>query len=201
MASPDLRKALREPFPADQVLQRQGPGGKKLDYVPIETVLRRLIDATATLDSGYAWQVTYCNVEKIERPSDDGPPTIQWAATVAGQLLIHGDAGGGIGSMINADLDMACKSANTEAIKNAAKNGFGVGLELWDADYREGLGAKRRLLAGSEQAMKQAVWKLAQERDPNAKTGAQVAALFGLKAGDLNDKDTLKKILEDEGVL
>lgn len=192
MASQEIRKALREPFPADQVKQRQGPRGIKLDYVAGETVLQRLIDVTAEAESGYAWQINGFDV----RETDKG-----WAVTVAGTLMIHGDAGGGIGSMVNPDLDMAAKSANTEAIKNAAKNGFGVGLELWDAEYRATLGEKRRLLAGSEQAMKAAVWKLAQERDPKAKTGAAVAKLFGIKAGDLADPDVLRAILEDAGLL
>jgi len=192
MASKELRADLRKPFPADEVRQRKGPGGKMLDYIGGEQVLRRLIDATAEQDSGYAWQITGMNVEKVGDA---------WAVTVCGNLLIGGDCGGGIGAMVNGDLDMAAKSANTEAIKNAAKNGFGVALELWDAEYRATLGEQRRLLAGSEQAMKQAVWKLAQKRDPNAKTGAAVAKLFGLKAGDLNDPDVLKSILQDEGLL
>jgi hypothetical protein len=206
MASSDVRKALRVPFPADEVRQRVGPGGKKLDYIGGEQVLRRLLEVTADEEMGYAWTINGFTVEKLETPTfdEDGKQTgvsVRWAATVSGTLLIAGDAGGGIGAMVNAELDMAVKSANTEAIKNAAKNGFGVALELWDAEYREGLDAQRRLLGGSEQAMKQAVWKLAQQRDPNAKTGAAVAKLFGLKAGDLNEKETLKKILKDEGIL
>lgn len=197
MASPEIRKALRVPFPADEVRQRQGPGGKKLDYVGGEQFIKRLLEVTEDEPSGYAWTVNGFNIERI----GDAENGYQWAAVVSGTLLIAGDAGGGVGAMVNADLDMAMKSANTEALKNAAKNGFGIGLELWDAEYRDQLGQKRRLLAGSEQAMKQAVWRLAQQRDPEAKTAAKVAKLFGVKTGDLADKEVLKTILEAEGVL
>src|SRR5207253_1038935 len=102
-------------FPADQVKQRQGAGGMKLDYVAGETVIARLLEATEDEDTGYAWQ---SRIVKIERIGTD------WAAVVEGQLLIQGDCGTGVGAMTNRDLDMAVKYAITEALKNAAKNGF-----------------------------------------------------------------------------
>lgn len=193
MASKELRAALRAPFPPDKVYQREGPARKKLDYVAIETVLNRLLDATKDEDAGYAWQVTYCFTEKNGET---------WSAVVAGNLMIGGDMGGGVGSMTNRDLDMAVKSANSEAIKNAAKNGFGVGLELWDAEYRAQLDQRRRAAGGSEQALKALVFDIAKQRlDTTKPSLAQIAELFNVDAGDLSDAESLAAILEAEGVL
>jgi hypothetical protein len=193
MASKEVRQKLRAKFPANEVKQRQGAGGMKLDYVAGETVIGRLLEATADEESGYAWSADIVHIEETPKG---------WVAVVRGTLLIHGDAGTGVGAMVNKDVDMAVKSANTEALKNAAKNGFGVGIELWDKEYRETLGQQRRLLGGSEQAMKQEVWKIAKEKLGIEKpTPAQIAKLFGVKAGDLADADSLKAILEGEGIL
>jgi len=192
MASKELRAALRAPFSASEVKQRQGPGRKMLDYVAGETVLNRLLDLTANEDSGYAWQVTSVQFEK----SDKG-----WAAVVSGSLLIQGDMGSGVGAMENAELDMAVKSANTEAIKNAAKNGFGIGLELWDAEYRDQLAQRRRAAGGSESALKSLVMDVARRKTGKTKLSLpEVADALGVTAGDLSDPATLTAILEAEGV-
>jgi hypothetical protein len=192
MASKELRAALRAPFAQSEVKNRPGPGGKKLDYVAGETVLNRLLDLTANEDSGYAWVVTSTQYTQ----TDNG-----WAAVVSGQLHIQGDTGGGVGAMVNADLDMAVKSANTEAIKNAAKNGFGIGLELWDAEYRTQLDQRRRAAGGNEQALKSLVWDVAKRKLGTAKpAAADVAKLFNVSAGDLSDPDTLAEILAEEGI-
>jgi sugar phosphate isomerase/epimerase len=193
MASKAVREALRAKFPADQVKQRQGAGGLKLDYVAGETVINRLIDATKDEEQGYAWQSSIAHIEKVGD---------RWVAVVHGNLAIQGDIGTGVGAMENRDVDMAVKSANTEALKNAAKNGFGVALELWDKEYRETLGQQRRALAGSEAALKSMVFDIAKNKlDTKKPTAAQVATLFDVSAGDLSDAATLRTILEDQGVL
>jgi len=103
--------------------------------------------------------------------------------------------------MKNPDADMAVKSANSEAIKNAAKNGFGVALELWDAEYRDGLEARRKILK-TEKSMKIEVFRIAKEKLGKATpTATEVAGVFGKQPGDLADKSVLKEILEAEGVL
>src|SRR6266576_3944350 len=192
MASKEVRLALKKKFPADQVKQRSGAGGMKLDYVAGETVIARLLAATEDEESGYAWSSRIVKVEKVGT---------DWCAVVEGQLLIQGDAGTGVGAMINRDVDMAVKSANTEALKNAAKNGFGVGLELWDKEYRETLGQRRKAIAGNEAAMKSLVFDLAKNMTGGKPTAKQVAELFGVTVGDLADAATLSTILEAEGVL
>ena len=176
---------LRAPFPADKVKQRQGPGSTKLDYVAIETFLERLLDVAP----GYLW------VSRIVSFEND-------TAVVEGVLTIEDKSASGVGAMKNKDADMALKSANSEALKNAAKNGFGIGLELWDAEYRKTLDSKRALLGGSEAALKREVFKIARDRTGLDKpTGAQVAKVFGRKAGELADVAVLREILEGEGLL
>jgi hypothetical protein len=104
--------------------------------------------------------------------------------------------------MKNPDADMAVKSANSEAMKNAAKNGFGVALELWDADHRKNLEVARRAAGGSEQALKKAVFDLAKERLGKSRpTLVEVATLFGQDPEDMSDPQVLGAILEREGVV
>jgi hypothetical protein len=197
MATKELRRKLRERFPVSDVKKRRGPGGKDLDYVAGETVINRLLSATEDEESGYAWQSQIHTLERVS--ANESAP---YLAVVQGALLIGGDMGTGVGAMINPDPDMAVKSANTEALKNAAKNGFGVGIELWDAEYRAQLGQKRKAVEGNEQALKQMVFTLAQARlDTSKPSQAQIAELFGVKAGDLSDPTTLTAILTDEGLL
>lgn len=118
------------------------------------------------------------------------------------EMVIDGKRSYGVGAMKSADPDMALKSAVSEAIKNAAKNGWGVGLELWDEDYRKTLDSKRALLSGSETALKREVFRIAKERlGIDTPTGAQVAKVFGRKAGELADPAVLREILEGEGLL
>lgn len=206
MASKEVRTALSAPFPPEQVYQRQGPGGKKLDYIAGETVIRRLAEATKdqvfnSNEQGYAWNAQIHTLERIVT-GEPGEESTTFLAVVQGQLLIGGDMGTGMGAMRNPDPDMAIKSANTEALKNAAKNGFGVGLELWDAEYRTQLDQRRRAAGGNEQALKALVWDIAKKRWPDdSASAAQIAANFKVPVGDLSDPKVLATILEKEGVL
>lgn len=196
-AQPSMLEQLREPFPAEAVKQRQGSGGKKLDYVAIETVLTRLLDVAPD----YSWTSRIVQVTPTVIETRNGDVN-GWTAFVEGQLHIGEKTATGVGAMTNADPDMAVKSANSEAMKNAAKNGFGVALELWDEEYRKGLDRRRRLAKGSAADMKQEVFRLAKDRLGKDKpTAKEIAAVFGVAAGDLADENTLKSILEKEGLL
>jgi hypothetical protein len=127
---------------------------------------------------------------------------VEGGAVVDGHLTIGDKTAYGVGAMKNSDIDMAVKSANSEAMKNAAKNGFGVGLELWDEEYRKTLDTRRQLASGSEAALKRAVMQLAREKTGLDRPGPkQVAEVFGRKTGELADADVLRSILEDEGLL
>ena len=127
---------------------------------------------------------------------------VDGVAVASLELVIDGKRGFGVGAMKNPDPDMALKSATSEALKNAAKNGFGIGLELWDAEYRKTLDSRRALLGGSEAALKREVFKIAREKTGLDKpSSAQVAKAFGRKTGELADTAVLRAILEEEGLL
>lgn len=194
----ETRIALRKPFAPSDVKQREGAGRMKLDYVAGETVIGRLLDATENT-GGYAWQGQVVHIEHGKETDRNDNPL--WTVVVSGHLLIDGSGGFGIGSMSNADLDMAAKSANTEAIKNAAKNGFGVGLELWDKEYRAALKQRRLAAEGDEKALKALVFDLAKDKLGTRPTAKATAELFGTTVGGLSDAATLTTILEAEEVI
>ena len=184
-----MLEKLRRPFPAGDVKQRQGGGGKTLDYVAIETTIERFLTEAPT----YSWD------GRVVMVSQDGN---SWVAVVEGRLTAEGKSGFGVGAMKNPDVDMAVKSANSEAFKNAAKNGFGVALELWSEEHRENLKVARAAAGGSEASLKKAVFDLAKKQLGKTKpTVAEVAKQFGVEAGELSDKATLEKILQDQGVI
>lgn len=183
---------LREPFPVEKVKQRQGGGGRMLDYVPIETVLERLLE----LAPDYSWSAHLVHF------ADN-------TAVVEGHLTIGDKTAYGIGSMTNRDADMAVKSANSEAMKNAAKNGFGVALELWDQDHLAQLEVARQVGAtGSAQAgatltvvpddeltqLKNRVADIAVAAGVD-RTGPAIAAHFGIPIEKLQDRETLEQII------
>lgn len=116
---------LRRRFPPEYVDQRQGPGRKMLDYIAIETVLKRLLNV-----------VPDYNLEVLQHEIGHLPNGV-FLATVTCSLEIDGKRVAGVGAHTNNDPDMAFKSAYSEAIKNAAKNGWGIGLYLWDQDERD----------------------------------------------------------------
>ena len=186
MATPKAQTQLaklREEFPVEAVKQRPG-GGQMLDYVAIETVLERLLDVAPE----YSWQGHLVDF-------DGG------TAVVEGHLTIGDKTAYGIGAMKNAnDPDMAVKSANSEAMKNAAKNGFGVGLELWDKAHRQKLDRQRK--STTPAALKKMVVKLGREKTGVANASVRaMAEHFGVEPDELFEPDTMRQILEAEGVL
>ena len=101
--------------------------------------------------------------------------------------------------MVNPDIDMAVKSATSEATKNAAKNGFGVALDLWNADYRDAVGEARKLAGMTEAQLKAKVFGIARTKLDKAKpSAAEIGKLFGVPASKLTDEDTLRAILVAE---
>lgn len=171
---------LRAPFPVELVYQREGPGGKKLDYVSIETVLERLLTVAPE----------YSLVGKIEKLTDK-------QAVVSVTLTIGEKTGFGVGEMTNTSLDMAVKSATSEAIKNAAKNGFGIALELWNKDKLAAIQKERKLSTASAATLKGEVFKIARKKlGKDTPTAKEIAALFEVDPADLGEVETLRAILE-----
>lgn len=95
-----------------------------LDYIPIERVLQRL----GTIDPSYEIE------KRTEALTQEGN---RWTIFVSVDLLLFGRNVAGVGSGTSNDPDMAYKTAMSEAIKNAAKNGWHVGLYLWDEEERD----------------------------------------------------------------
>ena len=186
---------LRESFPADKVKTRPGGGGMTLDYVAIETVLERLLDVAPE----YSWEGRVVSF-------DGSTAVVEGVLTVPvhqgnGVAVVEKKAYG-VGAMKNPDPDMAVKSANSEAMKNAAKNGFGIALELWDAEHRKSLAKARKFQNASVDTLKAEVFRIAKSRLPQAKpTAKQIAALFDVEPADLSEESVLRQILEDEGVI
>lgn len=107
----------------------------------------------------------------------------------------------GVGAMTNRDPDMAMKTALAEAIKKAFHQA-GVALYLWDAEARDRVTKKSELARAPIARLKKEVKRIALERlGKDEATAKEVAGVFGLKASDLAEDDTIRKILQDEGLL
>lgn len=160
-----------------------------LDYIPIETVLERLLEVAPD----YSWNGSVSF-------------TTDGVAVAQGTLTIGDKSAFGVGAMKNPDTDMAVKSANSEAIKNAAKSGFGVALELWDESHRQELEAQRQGAqvvqlhdADELTALKNRVADIAVAAGVE-RTGPAIAAHFGVSVDGLQDKTTLEQIVASAAV-
>lgn len=180
---------LREQFPTEKVYTRDGPSGKKLDYVSGETVIERLLGAAPN----YSWRGEIISIA-------EGRAVVQGHLSV---VLEDGTEKSGFGvgsSKMGTDLDSSLKAANTEALKNAAKNAFGVALELWNEEHRNTLARRRKLTTPA--ARKAELFKIARDRlESDKPTAPQIAKLFGVTPGKLSDDAVISEILQDEGVL
>lgn len=114
---------LTRPFPESAIKQREGGGGRMLDYVEGHTVIHRLNEAT-----GNDWSL---EVKKLEFRSD---LTIAHVALTLPGLGTREHIG--IQEVRGAAGDLT-KGAITDAIKKAATL-FGIGLELYGPDYEAG---------------------------------------------------------------
>jgi len=128
--------ALAERFPPEWHKQRQ-QGGQTLTYVPTDKIIERL---NAVLGTAWSWAVHKCEIN----PQDK-------FAIAHGTLSYHVDGvsyskdgvGMGQNSSAKVELDMLLKTANSEALKNAAKL-LGVGLYLYDEGERKEVEADMR---------------------------------------------------------
>lgn len=136
MDKKSIQSSLQEKFAVEDVKQREGGFGKKLDYIPIDGVINRLNDV---LPLGYSWIVNNTVI-------------LEGSVIVTGTLeIILSDAGGtevirrsGVGAdAVGKDMDKAVKTAYAEAFKKAC-NTLGVGLYLWDEEERNELARERQ---------------------------------------------------------
>jgi hypothetical protein len=116
------RDLLNKPFPPEMIRQRQGQGGKTLNYVEAHAVVARLNEV-----SDFDWSF---EVVKHEVLADE--------VIVLGKLTIDGIAkmafGGSSVTKDNSGRELSLaddlKSATSDAIKKTASL-FGIGLELY----------------------------------------------------------------------
>lgn len=177
---------LREPFPTELVKQRKGPGNKMLDYVAIETVLERLLELVPdySLHSGF---------------SNWNPDTN--TATAAISLSVGEKTGFGVGAMENSDADMALKSALSEAIKNAAKNGFGIALELWNEEHRNAIAEERKAQTLTLAQLKQIAKDEFASELKGMEAATQICTHLGLEYTDLQNRDVLYDSLKENNLV
>lgn len=149
----------------------------------------------------YDFVVVQSHVALLPEAAMTSSGKLQYLAQVTGQLKIGDTTRSGVGADISFDPDKALKTAQAEALKKAAHQ-YGIALELWDEEHRESLKLARNAAGGSEAALKKSVFDLAKKQLNKAKpTVAEVAKQFGVEPGELSDKATLTKILQDQGVI
>jgi len=115
---------LTRPFEAGQVRQREGRGGKMLDYIETHAVITRLNEAF-----GGAWSFEVASFQTME-----GEVVVQGRLTAGGQTkeqfgsaAVARSKDSGKPISIGDDL----KAAASDALKKCATL-FGVGLHLYD---------------------------------------------------------------------
>lgn len=193
MTDTQLDQLQAEFAPAEH--KNRSQGGTQLTYIDISATINRV---NAVL--GPDWSVVPPSRSKITPPQSQGGPFFAEC-----ELFIEAQIDGvtktlyGVGAMTNKDPDMAVKTALAEAIKKAWHQA-GVGLYLWDAERREAVNKKAKTAAGGLPAKKKAVKALAVAAlDNKTPTLTQIAELFGVNPGDLDDEAVLDEILQ-EGV-
>lgn len=114
---------LSEPFPRNAIRQRQGGGGKMLDYIDTPTAIRRL----NRVCGNWSWKINTVDFRNN-------------LCIVTGTLTIPGlGSRDGIGvQMVNekGGEDLV-KGGSSDALKKAATL-FGMALELYGPDYEGG---------------------------------------------------------------
>jgi len=121
-------EVLTRPFEAGQIKQREGRGGKRLDYIETHAVITRLNEAF-----GGAWSFEVADYKSME-----GEVVVRGRLTAGGQIKeqfgsasISRSKDSGKPISVGDDL----KSAASDALKKCATL-FGVGLHLYDPGFR-----------------------------------------------------------------
>lgn len=118
-----ISNALRVPFPASAIRKREGPGGKKFDYIEGHVVIHRLNDSTEN-----DWSA---HITDLKREGD------LWVCFV--ELTIPGlgtRPGIGVQRVSDRSGEDLIKGALTDGIKHAAKH-FGVAIDLYGPDRED----------------------------------------------------------------
>ena len=127
-------ESLQRPFPRELIKQREGAHGKMLDYVGVEAVIRRLIEATGNhydfhVDKIEAPMISYQKYDKDTRSYVDAECTLYTAFV---SLTIDGCTRQHVGTCRDdGNLDDGVKGAVSDGLKKAATL-WGVALELYE---------------------------------------------------------------------
>lgn len=181
-ASEKKLAALSARFDVVDVKQR-AQAGRKLDYISIDSTIRRLNDVL-----GAEWSTRFVGVPTL---TDVGG---QYLAVVTLELEALSKKAVGVGADKASDPDKALKTALAEALKKAGHQ-FGVGLYLWDEGERAIVARDRAAASGDIAALKAKVFEKALEGGAKA-TAAGVAEFFNVSVEDLQNASTLSKLLE-----
>jgi hypothetical protein len=193
--APTQLQQLAAEFGGNDVKSR-AQSGITLTYIAIDATIRRLNDVL-----GSNWSTTAKTEFILLNPSVPGEYLAVCELELRARVDGNEKVAYGVGADKGKDADKIAKTALAEAIKKAAHQ-LGVALYLWDPAARARAEKLKALASGSEVALKREVVAIAKERTGKDKpTAAEIAAVFGVKAGDLADKATLQKILTDEGLL
>jgi hypothetical protein len=198
--NPQLAALAAQFEPGEHKERKQA--GQTLTYISIDATINRL---NAVL--GPEWGTTAETKVTPQYTTNEDDQTVFTGFLAVTELQLRAEIDGfrktayGVGAMINRDPDMAAKTALAEAIKKAGHQ-LGIGLYLWDADARAGVSRKMKLANATAATLKQEVFKLAVQRLGKDKPSAkEIAGLFGVEPGELADEESLKGILEKEGLL
>lgn len=122
-----MLNSLSEPFPPQAIEKREGGGGKMLDYVATETVIRRLNNTVGIWD----FKITDTKV----MPAGDAQLLVIW-----GEMTIPGlgtRAGTGVQVIHPRGGEDMWKGAASDCLKKCATL-FGVGIDLYGPDLEAG---------------------------------------------------------------
>lgn len=211
---------LTQPIGASRVKSRSGGRGGTLSYIEAHDAIRTANEIfgiggwfytveeltplgepePVTKDNRKGFRAGYRAVVKVTIPGT--PPAVNQAPSPPGRPTVtfsdvgYGDAVEYTNSYITVQ-ELAMKEAVSDGVKRALKNlGDQFGLSLYDKEARAAIEASAKLANGSDAALKKAVWSKAKEAlDADKPTAAQIAKHFGVKAADLNERETLLAIL------
>lgn len=214
---------LSDPIDASNVKQRAGGRGGTLSYIETHQAIRAANDIFGVGGWGYevvdltqlgepepvkkddrtGYRVGYRATVRVtvNLKSIVGPEGGVHVPTVSFSDVGYGDGMEYTNSRITVH-ELAVKEAVSDGVKRALKNfGSQFGLDLYDKDARVEIEKRAKLAGSSVATLKKEVWKLAEAELGAKPTAAKMAALFGVEAADLQEKDTLLTILRSKGVV
>lgn len=120
--TPEQAKALREPFPKEQI-GKLPKAGLKLDYVGHASVCDRLLK----VDPDWTWEPMAYTPEGLPLVTKTGNTADLWI-----KLTVCGVTRPGVGTCAPNAIDLP-KQLISDALRNAAMR-FGVALDLWSKE-------------------------------------------------------------------